>query len=111
MSKERAVRRAQRDAERQAAAIKRARTAKRQDQAHARRERVAVPARRLSSRVRRTSVAFGRRSRAQRTVLLGTVLVLVAGLVLAPTWGARIALVGFTVLLFPVAWTLASGRH
>ena len=112
VSKERAARRAQREA----------------DQAVARAKREKRPARHAPSRGAtrvcgrpgawprrmgrgRKASSFGRRTRGQRIVIAAAALVLVCAAVFASSWGMRLFVLGFTVLLFPVAWRLASGRR
>ncbi len=111
MSKERAARRAQREADQAVVRAQRAKKQSRRRRAEARRESVAAPARGLGAWVQRKSRSFGRRTRGQRIVIVAAALVLLGAAVFASSWGMRLLVVGFTVLLFPVAWTLASGRR
>ena len=111
MSKERAARRAARQAEQQKATLDRQRRTARKRRRSSAKARLAAPFRWVGARVRRTAVSFGRRTKAQRVVLLGALLLVVGALALAPSWGLKIALLGLTALLLPVAWTMASGRR
>ncbi len=111
MSKERAARRAVRQAEQAAAAESRRRRSERKRRRSALARAGTAPLRRVAHRWMRFRRWWGRRSRVQRALCLIVAVAVVGGLVLAPTWGARLFVVGFSVLLFPVAWTLASGRR
>ena len=111
MSKERAARRAQREADQAVARAQREKRQARGRRAEARRESVAAPARGAGAWVRARSRSFGRRTRGQRIVIAAAVLVLLGGAVFASSWSMRLLVLGFTVLLFPVAWTLVSGRR
>lgn len=111
MSKERAAKRAQREADQAVARAQREKRLARQRRAEARRESVKAPARGLGAWVRGQAHSFGRRTRGQKIVIATAVLVLLGAAVFASSWGMRLLVLGFTVLLFPVAWTLASGRR
>jgi hypothetical protein len=111
MSKQRAARRAQRETAQQQAAVARDRRNARLKRRRNRRDRLAAPFRWTAARVRRTARSFARRTKAQRAILGGALLVVLAVLALAPSWGLKLALLGLTVLLLPVAWTVASGRR
>ena len=91
--------------------IRPARTRTRLKRRRTRRDRLAAPFSWLAARVRRTARSFARRTKAQRVVLGGALLVVLGVLALAPSWGLKLALLGLTALLLPVAWTVASGRR
>ena len=100
MSRERAVRRAQREAEQEAAAARRARLDARRARMRSYRRALARP---FAFLKRRRGSIIGRRSHGQRLVLLA--FVIAAGLViwyLVPNWPVRIAFWLLTLLLVPV---------
>jgi hypothetical protein len=104
MSKERAIRRAQREAERAAAQAVRLRRAQRA-------ARRAALLRRLRPAPRHWSWGFGRRSPAQRSVLVG-----VATAALFAVWyfvdslATRLALTALVLLVLPVFAVVVFGR-
>ncbi|MFG2000130.1 hypothetical protein ACGFNU_13360 [Spirillospora sp. NPDC048911] len=111
MSRERAKRRAEREA---AAARAAAEHAERQAKAARWRER----RRRLTAviprpvRVRRQGGELARKRRVQNRVVLGFFLaVQIAGWFLLTTWGARLALLALSIFLVPVFATLAFDRR
>jgi Flp pilus assembly protein TadB len=104
MSKERARRRASREAERAAAEAVRLRRERR-------RQRRAALLRRLKRRPRRLAWGFGRRSVGQRSLIVGVgVALLLAVFYFAESWGTRLGL-GLLVLLgLPVLATVSFDR-
>jgi hypothetical protein len=111
VSKQRAARRAEREAAAKAAAAQRERSRARNLRIDTARSRLMTPARATHGWWQRFVVWFRRRSNGQRVlVIVWTALVLVA-LVRAETWGTRLLVLGLSCLLLPVAWTLVPGRR
>ncbi|HST67644.1 MAG TPA: hypothetical protein VLM05_20905 [Mycobacteriales bacterium] len=107
MSKERAQRRAAREAE----------SARRVAEAHARTERQVARSRRRARRaaalrsVRPSGQRFSRRTREQRAITVVLLLAIAVGAyVLLDTWGQRIAVMLVALLAAPAVLTMVLGR-
>ncbi len=111
MSKQRAQRRATREAERERAIADRESRERRRRRSTARRNRIQRPVRAAARAFQRGWSWWSARSRGQRLVVVFAGLVIAVGVFRAPTWGLKVLIVGFTVLMLPVAWTLVSGRR
>jgi Flp pilus assembly protein TadB len=104
MSKERARRRAEREAARAAAEAARLRRLRR-------RQRWAALVRRLTPRRRRRAWGLGRRSPAQRAIIAGVgILLLLPVWFLVDSWPNRIGLSVLVLLLLPVVAVVAFDR-
>jgi len=105
MSKERARRRAEREAARAAAEAARLRRQRR-------RQRWRALARRLTPRRHRRAWGLGRRSAAQRAIIVGVgVLLLFAVWFLVDSWPNRIGLSVLVVILLPVLAVISFDRE
>lgn len=108
MAKERARRRAEREAAAQVERARRAKQVRRRERARRRRERVRGL---LPGRPHTTPGLLARRRRRRMAALAGLIVVVCAVTwPLLPDWGGRLIVLVGLLMLAPVAWVLSFGR-